>query len=109
MSKLGVVDIVLYILVTNEVLMATVVVVPSYSPRCIIVFVLLLRLDILIFLLVFLLLLLVFFQLMVSTALILLSQRLGPWMTICSAVILCRELAVRKGFHHGESGERFSF
>lgn len=33
-------------------------------------------------------------QLMVSTALILLSERLGPWMTICSAIILCRELTV---------------
>lgn len=33
-------------------------------------------------------------QLLVSTALILLSERLGPWMTICSAIILCRELGV---------------
>lgn len=33
-------------------------------------------------------------KLMVSTALILLSERLGPWMTICSAIILCRELTI---------------
>lgn len=33
-------------------------------------------------------------QLLVSTALILLSERLGPWMTVCSAIILCRELGV---------------
>ncbi|CAM9327566.1 unnamed protein product, partial [Sphacelaria rigidula] len=33
-------------------------------------------------------------KLMVSTALILLSQRLGPWMTVCSAIILCRELTI---------------
>ncbi|CAM9728601.1 unnamed protein product [Ectocarpus sp. 12 AP-2014] len=33
-------------------------------------------------------------KLLVSTALILLSERLGPWMTVCSAIILCRELAI---------------
>ncbi|CAM9365542.1 unnamed protein product [Discosporangium mesarthrocarpum] len=33
-------------------------------------------------------------KLMVSTALILLSQRLGPWMAICTAIILCREIGV---------------
>ncbi|CAN0183130.1 unnamed protein product [Ectocarpus sp. 6 AP-2014] len=33
-------------------------------------------------------------KLLVSTALILLSERLGPWMTVCSAIILCRELGI---------------
>ncbi|CAM9520946.1 unnamed protein product [Laminaria digitata] len=33
-------------------------------------------------------------KLLVSTALIVLSERLGPWMTICSVIILCRELGI---------------
>lgn len=33
-------------------------------------------------------------KLMVAVALILLSQRLGVWMTVCTAIILCREIGV---------------
>lgn len=39
-------------------------------------------------------------QLLVSTALIVLSERLGPWMTICSVIILCRELGVSSKQQH---------
>ena len=33
-------------------------------------------------------------KLMVAVAMILLSERLGVWMTVCTSIILCREIAV---------------
>lgn len=33
-------------------------------------------------------------KLMVAVALVLLSERLGPWMSVCSCIILCREIGV---------------